>query len=114
MAQLAVVGAGYVGLVTAACLAKLGHRVTCIEVNEARLSGLAAGEPPISEPGLAELVREQLRHGSLRFTGDYAGVERANSSLSPSPLHHARMVRRTLATFSMPSTHLSLMSGRRR
>ena len=74
MAQLAVVGAGYVGLVTAACLAKMGHRVICIEVNESRLNGLAAGEPPISEPGLAELVREQLRHGSLRFTGNYAGV----------------------------------------
>ena len=74
MAQLAVVGAGYVGLVTAACLAKLGHRVICIEVNEARLSGLAAGEPPINEPGLAELVQEQMRHGRLQFTGNYAGV----------------------------------------
>ena len=74
MAQLAVVGAGYVGLVTAACLAKLGHRVTCIEVNQARLSGLAAGEPPISEPGLAELVQEQMRHGRLQFTGNYAGI----------------------------------------
>ena len=46
MAQLAVVGAGYVGLVTAACLSEFGHRVTCIEVDERRLIGLGAGDLP--------------------------------------------------------------------
>jgi UDPglucose 6-dehydrogenase len=74
MAQLAVVGAGYVGLVTAACLSKMGHRVICVEVSESRLNGLAAGELPISEPGLAELVQEQMRDRRLEFTGNYAGI----------------------------------------
>jgi len=74
VAQLAVVGAGYVGLVTAACLSEFGHRVTCIEVDERRLIGLGAGDLPIHEPGLAELVWEHARDGRLQFTGDYTRI----------------------------------------
>ena len=74
MAQLAVVGAGYVGLVTAACLAELGHGVTCIEVDEQKLTRLRAGDLPIHEPGLAELVSKHQLDGCLRFTGDYAQI----------------------------------------
>jgi len=77
VAQLAVVGAGYVGLVTAACLAKLGHRVTCIEVDERKLLALRAGDLPIHEPGLAELVSEHIQDGRLQFTGDYAQISGA-------------------------------------
>jgi len=77
VAQLAIVGAGYVGLVTAACLSELGHRVTCIEVDETKLIALAAGDLPIHEPGLAELVWEHVRDGRLQFTGDYAQISGA-------------------------------------
>ena len=77
MAQLAVVGAGYVGLVTAACLSEFGHQVTCIEVDEGRLSRLQAGDLPIHEPGLSELVSEHTRDGCLQFTSDYAAIAAA-------------------------------------
>jgi UDPglucose 6-dehydrogenase len=72
VARLAVIGAGYVGLVTAACLSELGHRVTSIEVDETRLSALSAGELPVHEPGLAELVCRNARDGRLQFTDEYA------------------------------------------
>jgi len=77
MAQLAVVGAGYVGLVTAACLAEIGHQVTCIEVDEGRLCRLRAGDLPIREPGLSQLVSKHTLDGNLRFTGEYAGIAAA-------------------------------------
>jgi UDPglucose 6-dehydrogenase len=76
--QLAVVGAGYVGLVTAACLAEFGHRVTCIEVDETKLIALGAGNLPIHEPGLAELVWEHVRDGRLQFAGDYPRITDAD------------------------------------
>ncbi|MBN6038388.1 UDP-glucose/GDP-mannose dehydrogenase family protein [Amycolatopsis sp. 195334CR] len=72
-----VVGAGYVGLTTAACLAHLGHRVTCTEIDESKVDKLGRGEVPISEPGLAELVAEGLGTGRLRFTTSAAGLRDA-------------------------------------
>ena len=74
MAQLAVVGAGYVGLVTAACLSEFGHQVTCIEVDEGRLSRLRSGDLPIHEPGLSELVSKHTLDGRLRFAGEYGPI----------------------------------------
>ncbi|TMR02275.1 UDP-glucose/GDP-mannose dehydrogenase family protein [Actinomadura soli] len=65
--NVAVVGAGYVGLTTAACLASLGHRVVCADVNLAKLDGLSHGETTIREPGLRELVVNGLETGRLRF-----------------------------------------------
>jgi UDPglucose 6-dehydrogenase len=77
MAQLAVAGAGYVGLVTAACLAEAGHIVTCIEVDERKLTRLQAGDVPIHEPGLAGLIQQHSPAGRLRFTSDYTRVSGA-------------------------------------
>jgi UDPglucose 6-dehydrogenase len=74
VAQLAIVGAGYVGLVTAACLTEIGHQVTCIEVDKAKLHRLRGGELPIHEPGLSEVVSKHTLHGRLRFTDEYAQV----------------------------------------
>jgi UDPglucose 6-dehydrogenase len=66
-AAVAVIGAGYVGLTTAACLAELGHRVVCTDVDGAKIAGLKQGEVPIHEPGLAELVRSGLAADRLSF-----------------------------------------------
>lgn len=70
--RIAVVGAGYVGLTSGACLSHLGHDVTCIESDPAKVEMLSEGRIPISEPGLAEIVQEGLDNGRLRFTGDMA------------------------------------------
>ena len=71
---ISVLGAGYVGLVTAACLAKLGHRVRCIEIDDARVAGLLNNELPIDEPGLRELVDAATQAGTLSFHGDSKSV----------------------------------------
>ena len=64
-----VVGVGYVGLVTGACLAHLGHRVTCVDRDEERMRGLTSGRMPLYEPGLEELVSRGVREGRLSFAG---------------------------------------------
>ncbi len=65
--SLAVIGAGYVGLPTAAALASFGHRVVCAESNAERYETLRRGEIPIVEPGLAEMIKEVVNAGRLRF-----------------------------------------------
>jgi UDPglucose 6-dehydrogenase len=70
--RITVVGTGYVGLVTGACLAHLGHQVTCMDVDEAKVQSLRAGRVPIYEPGLDALVAEQSTSGRLRFSSQYA------------------------------------------
>jgi UDPglucose 6-dehydrogenase len=67
VSKIAVVGAGYVGLTTAACFTRIGHEVTCADIDEARIARLAEGEVPIVEDGLEQLVRDGLRNGGLRF-----------------------------------------------
>jgi UDPglucose 6-dehydrogenase len=66
--QVAMIGTGYVGLVSGACVADFGHQVTCVDKDAAKISGLNAGDIPIFEPGLADLVRSNVRQGRLSFT----------------------------------------------
>ena len=68
--KIAIVGSGYVGLVTAACLASYGHDVLAIDADEAKVGCLAAGQVTLYEDGLEALVREQLAAGRLRFTSE--------------------------------------------
>jgi UDPglucose 6-dehydrogenase len=68
--HVCVVGAGYVGLTAAACLAQLGHRVRCVEVDARRLAMIQRGEMPIYEPGLAELVASGRASGDLDFSAE--------------------------------------------
>jgi UDPglucose 6-dehydrogenase len=65
--RIAVIGAGYVGLTTAACFARLGHQVVCSDVDETRVAALSRAEVGQHEPRLAELVGAGLREGRLRF-----------------------------------------------
>jgi UDPglucose 6-dehydrogenase len=75
---LAVIGAGYVGLTTAVCLAHLGHSVVCGELDQEKVARLSAGQPTILEDGLEDLLREGLASGRLRFVaGARAAVEGA-------------------------------------
>ena len=73
MARLAIIGTGYVGLTTGACLAHLGHDVVCADVDVEKVDRLADGEVPIVEAGLSDLVAEGLSADRLRFTADVAG-----------------------------------------
>ncbi len=68
--KLAIVGTGYVGLVTGACFAELGNDVTCVDKDEAKIETLRRGEVPIFEPGLDGLLSRNLRAGRLEFTSD--------------------------------------------
>jgi UDPglucose 6-dehydrogenase len=66
--RVAMVGTGYVGLVSGACVADFGHQVICIDKDSTKISALNAGEIPIYEPGLGELVRANVEQGRLSFT----------------------------------------------
>ncbi len=76
MSNISVIGAGYVGLVTAACFAELGHRLTLLEIDPERLSTLERGVLPVHEPGLPELWQRHWAEGRLRVTSNYTlGLE---------------------------------------
>ncbi|WP_298196147.1 UDP-glucose/GDP-mannose dehydrogenase family protein [Novosphingobium sp.] len=78
--KIAMVGSGYVGLVSGACLADFGHDVTCIDKDPAKIERLQAGIMPIYEPGLAELVAGNVKGGRLSFTTSLAeGIDGAQA-----------------------------------
>ncbi|EPK8888436.1 UDP-glucose 6-dehydrogenase, partial [Pseudomonas aeruginosa] len=70
--RLCVIGAGYVGLVTAACFAEMGNQVRCVERDRERVARLRRGEMPIYEPGLESILRDQLDAARLTFTASLA------------------------------------------
>ena len=70
--RVCVIGTGYVGLVTGACLAYIGHDVICVDNNEEKVKLMKSGQSPIHEPGLPEVIAESIRKGKIEFTTDIA------------------------------------------
>jgi UDPglucose 6-dehydrogenase len=81
MSKICVIGTGYVGLVTGTCFADLGNQVTCLDLDVTRINNLLNGQMPIYEPGLEQLVKQNVQAKRLQFTTDYKqalqGVEYA-------------------------------------
>ncbi len=72
MKTIAVAGTGYVGLTTGTCFADMGNRVICIDIDQEKIDMLRAGDVPIYEPGLSEMITRNVKAGRLHFTTDYA------------------------------------------
>ncbi len=72
MANICVIGTGYVGLVTGTCFADMGHQVTCLDINEDVIEDLRNGIMPIYEPGLKQIIDQNVESGRLYFTTSYA------------------------------------------
>ena len=72
--RIAMIGTGYVGLVSGACFADFGHRVCCVDKDKSKIDGLHAGVMPIWEPGLEALVKSNVERGRLTFTTDLASA----------------------------------------
>jgi UDPglucose 6-dehydrogenase len=70
--RVCVIGTGYVGLVTGACLAHVGHQVICVDNNEDKVKLMQAGQSPIHEPGLTEILQASIQTGNIEFSTDLA------------------------------------------
>ena len=81
MFNITVVGTGYVGLVTGACLADFGNRVTCVDIDASRIEALRRGDLPFFEPGLPEMVARNVDDDRLRFSPDLVGTLRAGKGV---------------------------------
>ncbi len=100
--KVTVIGTGYVGLVTGACFADVGNDVLCVDINADRVARLTAGEVPIFEPGLEEMIAANVRAGRIRFTTDVAAA-----------VHHAALQVIAVGTPPNPdgSTNLAAIQG---
>jgi UDPglucose 6-dehydrogenase len=79
--KITMLGTGYVGLVTGACLAELGHNVICVDKDERKIEGLLAGKMPIFEPGLDELVARQTAQKRLSFSTDVSASVKGRDAI---------------------------------
>lgn len=80
--NIAMIGTGYVGLVSGACFAEFGFNVTCVDKNPDLIARLKSGVIPICEPGLDDLIERNVREGRLSFTTDLAGTVPLSTSSS--------------------------------
>ncbi len=75
--KICVIGTGYVGLVSGTCFAEIGHRVTCIDIDENKIKTLKQGESPIYEQGLTELLKRNIKSKRISFSSGYDSVKNA-------------------------------------
>ncbi len=78
--RISIIGTGYVGLVTGVCFAKLGHDVTCIDINAERVEKINRGLPPIYEEGLEELLRDAIAKKKIHTTTDIGAIKNTDVS----------------------------------
>src|SRR6185503_3863103 len=119
--SVAVIGAGYVGLTTAACLAHLGHEVVCADIDAERVERLRKGEVPILEDGLPALIAEGLASKRLSFVVGAPVVAREIAPVltpkaivvnkSTVPVGSTRFVQRVLAEAGTPREHITVASN---
>ena len=95
--NIVVVGTGYVGLVTGACLAEIGHAVTCVDIDAKKIERLRQGHIPIFEPGLKSVVLNNSSNGRLHF-----------STTLPEVMNHAAAIFIAVGTPSRPDGHADL------
>ena len=76
--KITVIGSGYVGLVTGACLAEVGHSVKCLDIDNEKVAELKQGELPFYEPGLLPIIQKGLRNRTLEFTSSYHEATKAS------------------------------------
>src|SRR5712671_3281119 len=95
--RITVIGTGYVGTVTGACLAWLGHRVTCVDTDVTKIERLRAGISPIYEPGLEDLIAAATGHGRLDFSTSLA-----------EPVRESDVIFIAVGTPSLPSGEANL------
>ena len=101
--QVTVIGTGYVGSVTGACLSYLGYHVTCVDSDPAKVAQWRSGEPAIYEPFLKDLIGTARRQGNIEFTTDLAGPVRASDVIFiAGARHRCRTARRILAISRRP------------
>ena len=107
--KISIFGAGYVGLVQAAAFAEMGHEIVCVDLNDARIARLNAGESPIFEPDLEEMIQRNLKAGTLAFTTDsiraidhaavlFIAVGTPSSADGSADLSHVEAVAGTIAS----------------
>jgi UDPglucose 6-dehydrogenase len=79
--NIAIVGSGYVGLVTGVCLAQIGHQVICVDIDEEKIKRLRQGKIPIYEPGLDDLLKENLKNKRITFTTSIKDATRKSTAI---------------------------------
>ena len=100
--RVSIIGSGYVGLVTAACLAEVGNKVLCCDIDASKIEQLKSGQSPIYEPGLDDLLERNIREQRLSFT---TNIEEATN--------HAELMFICVGTPSSPNGSQDLSAVRR-
>ena len=76
--KVSIIGSGYVGLVTGACLADMENHVTCLDIDKSKIQSLNSGSIPIYEPDLSDLVKKNITAGFLNFVSSYSKISDAD------------------------------------